>query len=100
MTTYIPIVFLKVQHPFKIERTSELNCGMLMLHLRGYEENAQEFRTFLLPRSYHREFRRVIRLNRERNGETAVMKLKYYGPQFWGDPIIRISDRGFVTYLR
>jgi len=50
MTPYIPIVLLKRQHPYKIERTSELNCRMLMLHLRGYEEDAQEFHTFLLPR--------------------------------------------------
>jgi len=71
-----------------------------MLHLKGYEEDAQEFRTLLLPRSYHREFRRVMRVNRERNGETAVMNLKYYGRHVLGDPIIRISGRGFVTYLR
>jgi len=40
----------------------------------------------------------VMRLNRERNGETV--KLKYYGSHCLGNPIIRISGRGFVTYLR
>jgi len=72
----------------------------ILLHLRGYEEDSTEFRTLLLPRRYHGEFRRVMRLNRERNGETAAMKLKYYGSHCWGDPIIRISGRGFLTYLR
>ena len=99
MATYIPIISLKVKRPYKIERTCERD-GNILLHLRGYEEDRQEFINFLLSRSYHQEFRRVKRLNEEKNGETAAMKLKYYGSCCSGSPVSRISGRGFITYLR
>jgi hypothetical protein len=70
-----------------------------MLILRGYED-PREFKSLLLPRSLHPAFRRVELLNKELNGEAAEMKLKYYGCAcVSGTPIVRISGKGFSTYL-
>ena len=99
MPAYIPIVALEKNKPYQITRLDEWGNNIL-LYLRGYEEDAQEIMALLLPTCYHRAFKRVWQLNQERNGETAKMKLKYYGTDFWGSrPIIRISGRGFVKYL-
>jgi hypothetical protein len=44
----------------------------------------------------------VKSLNKERNGEDVVLNLKYYGNTCYdgGKPVIRISGKGFTTYLR
>jgi len=100
MTAYIPILCPKKEEPYQITRLSEWGDNIL-LYLRGYGDQQQEIMSLLLPTCYHPEFKRVWQLNHERNGETAKMKLKYYGTDVWGGrPIIRIFGRGFVKYLR
>ena len=99
MPAYVPILALRKNKLLQSTRLNEWG-DIILLYLRGYEEDAQQIMSLLLPTCYHRAFKRVWQLNQERNGETAKMKLKYYGTDFWGSrPIIRISGRGFVKYL-
>jgi len=99
MPAYVPILALRKNKLLQSTRLNEWG-DIILLYLRGYEEDAQQIMSLLLPTCYHRAFKRVWQLNQERNGETAKMKLKYYWTDFWGSrPIIRISGRGFVKYL-
>jgi len=99
-TYYLPIIHLKEKHLYRIVRTVERDDNIL-LYLREYEDT-REFISLLLPRSFHQTFKRVKQLNIEMNGETSVLKLKYYGYSCFnsGKPILRISGRGFTTYFR
>jgi hypothetical protein len=99
MTVYVPILALQKNKPYQVTRLNEWGDN-IQLYLRGYEEDTQEIMSLLLPTCYHRSFKRLWQLNQKRNGETAKMKLKYYGTDVWGGrPIIRISGREFVKYL-
>jgi hypothetical protein len=97
MSQYIPITLLEVKHPYKIEGVCDED-GMIMLRLRGYEKDAQEFRTFL-PMRYHETFRRIVSWNLEdNNGEMAPKKLEYYG-SIGDKPVIKISGRSLLALL-
>jgi len=96
MSRYIPITLLEVKHLYKIEWVYDED-GIIMLHLRGSEKNAQEFRTFLLMR-YHETFRRIVLWNLADNGEMAPMNLEYYG-SIGDKPVIIISGRSLLALL-
>jgi len=98
--TYRSLRQLEEQRSYKIVRTEEREDKNILLFLKGYGDE-EEFMSLLLPRSLHPAFRSAKRQNIERNGEAAELKLKYYGCTNFdgGNPIIRISGKGFTRYL-
>ena len=67
-----------------------------LLFLKGFG-NEEEFMS-LLFHDISPKFRTAMQLN---NGEATGLKLKYYGCTNFdgGNPIIRISSKGFTRYL-
>jgi hypothetical protein len=99
---YCPIRLLEVQRPYRIVAArgfEEQGLNNVMLSLRGYGESRRDIES-LLPRNLHAKFWHAVQLN---GGQAAGLKLKYYGSTTFnndgGEPLIRISGRGFSTYL-
>jgi len=93
-TRYRSLRQLEVQRPYTIVRSEEMRDGNILLFLRGSL-------SLLLSQTLVPAFQDAKRLNVEKHGEAAKLKLKFYGYTNFdgGNRIIKISGKGFTRYL-
>ena len=97
---YVPIIFLKKNHPFTITGFSERD-GHIMISLKDHGD-PREIKSLLTHRCFYPHFKQLWQLNNALDGEEATMKLKFYGckpTDDGGTPIVRISGDRLIAFL-
>jgi len=102
-TVYIPLICLKMNHPYKITGFSERTDvnGKIMLSLKDHGD-PREIKSLLTHRCFYPHFKQLWQLNNALDGEEATMKLKFYGckpTDDGGTPIVRISGDRLIAFL-
>jgi len=97
---YIPIIFLKKHHLYKITGFSE-RYGQIIVTLKDHGD-PREIKSLLTHRCFYPHFKQLWELNKAMNGEEATMKLKFYGckpTDDGGTIIVRISGERLTAFL-
>jgi len=90
---------LKPLQLYAITKVQENPQGMLLLTLRGNEEEGTFRSFFLLPHLSRQLLRESVLRNIQRNGSNSPLYLVHTGISFFGYPLLDVGGEGFVQRL-